>query len=308
MKHIAHKIPRRLVTVSFAILLFGPSAASAAECPESSPTDPTERRTLAKEWFATAEAAESSGDNVEATRAYACSYKMVAHPFTAFNLGRVAERSGENELALKMYKAYLALKPDAEDREDVKGRIAALEEKMGTGTGTGVGTETGDTSAAATTATTEEPAPEETTPEPAPDVLSPPPEPRPAEVVQKPSAPEPEPGPPSHAKEWIIGGASAALLVGGIVTNLVARSKMSACQADANNNQLENALAECNAARPMAYTSYALFAAAGVGVALDAVLILLNRRSDDSADDEEEASLDLMLLPNGGGILARGRF
>src|SRR5512133_1666367 len=106
---IARKIPRRLATVSFAILLFAPTAARAAECPESSPEDGQERRKLAKEWFSTAETAENSGDDVEATRAYACSYKMQPHAFTAFNLARVAERSGDTDLSLKMYKAYLAL-------------------------------------------------------------------------------------------------------------------------------------------------------------------------------------------------------
>ena len=104
--------------------------ARAAECPESSPEDAQERRKLAKEWFSTAESAENAGNDAEATRAYACSYKMVAHPYTAFNLARVAERSGDSELALKMYRAYLTLKPDAQEREKVKGKIKALEDSI----------------------------------------------------------------------------------------------------------------------------------------------------------------------------------
>src|SRR5450759_587307 len=141
MKHtpIVRKIPRRLATLSFAILLFGPGAARAADCPEASPEDAQERRKLAKEWFSTAEAAENGGNDVEATRSYACSYKMVAHPFTAFNLARVADRSGDGELALKMYKAYLALKPDAKDKDEVKGKIKALEDKMASGKEAGSG-------------------------------------------------------------------------------------------------------------------------------------------------------------------------
>jgi hypothetical protein len=298
MKHIslAHKIPRRLVTVSFAILLFGPGAARAAECPESSPEDAQERRKFAKEWFSTAEAAENSGNDTEATRAYACSYKMVAHPFTAFNLARVAERSGDADLALKMYKAYLALKPDAKDREDVKSKIKALEEKLAAVKEAGTG-------AGATEATTEATTP----PVPPPDVLTPPPEPKPAGVVErKPAEPEPEPARPSHAAEWIVGSVAVAALAGGIVTNLIARSKMSSCQADANSNLLATADSECNAARPMAYTSYVLFGVAGVGIALDAVLIILHRTGGGSSDDD--SSVGFMLLPNGGGLSARGRF
>jgi hypothetical protein len=121
-----------------------------------------------------AEAAENGGNDAEATRAYACSYKMVAHPFTAYNLGRVSERSGDNELALKMFKAYLTLKPDAQDKEDVKNKVKALEEKIASGTAlvspeTASGEEGGDKPAA----------PQEE--------LAPPPEPKPAPVVQVPS-------------------------------------------------------------------------------------------------------------------------
>ena len=141
MKHslLARRIFQRIASTGFAILLLAPGAARAAECPASSPEDPQERRRLAKEWFGMAEAAENGGSDAEATRSYACSYKMVAHPFTAYNLGRVAERSGDNELALKMFKAYLTLKPDAQDREDVKNKVKALEEKMASGQAAGPG-------------------------------------------------------------------------------------------------------------------------------------------------------------------------
>ncbi len=297
MKHTSLQFPRRLLTFLFAALLFVPAAARAAECPESSPEDPQERRKLAKEWFSTAEAAENGGNDVEATRAYACSYKMVAHPFTAFNLARVAERSGETDLSLKMYKAYLALKPDAKDKEDVRGKIRALEEKI----------------AAAQAAPAVDPAPlpaepptETVATEPPPDVLTPPPAPKPADVAYESTEPETEPEVRSRKLEWIIGGVSVAALVGGIVTNVIARAKMDTCRTDAGNGLLDTALEQCNAARPMAYTSYALFGVAAAGIATDAVLLILRRdRSDDS---DEQASIGFLPVPGGGGLLARGRF
>jgi tetratricopeptide (TPR) repeat protein len=296
MKHsITRILPQQLLTVLAGMLLLAPAAVRAAECPESSPEDPQERRRLAKEWFSTAETAENLGNDVEATRAYACSYKMVAHPFTAFNLARVAERSGENELSLKMYKAYLALKPDAQDKEEVKGRIQALEEKMATGQEAPATEPTPPTETA-----TEEPTPP-------PDVLTPPPEPKPADVVQTKPEPEPEPETRSRKLEWIIGGASVAALAGGIVTNLIARAKMDTCRTDAANNLLAKADDECNAARPMAYTSYALFGVAAAGIATDAVLLILRRSSADEYY-EEEASYGFLPLPGGGGVIARGRF
>ena len=302
MKNIRSRVPRRLATLGFAALLLAPGAARAAECPESSPEDAQERRKLAKEWFSTAEAAENSGNDTEATRAYACSYKMVAHPFTAFNLARVSERSGDTELALKMFKAYLALKPDAKDKEDVRAKIKVIEDKIAADKAGGT-TEGGTGTTEATT--TEPPA----ATEPAPDVLNPPPEPKPAEVVRTP--PEPEPEKPSHVTEWVVGGVAAAALVGGVITNLVARAKMDTCRTDATNGNLGSANDQCNAARPMAYTSYTLFGVAAAGVALDAVLILLHRNrggEESSSSGGDEASLGFWPLPSGGVLTARGRF
>jgi hypothetical protein len=299
MKHtsLARRISRQLATTCFAILLLAPGAARAAECPASSPEDPQERRKLAKEWFGMAEAAENGGNDIEATRAYACSYKMVAHPFTAYNLGRVSERSGDNELALKMFKAYLTLKPDAQDKEDVKAKVKALEEKIATGV-TGPTPET-----AAGEEGTEKPA------EPPKEELAPPPEPKPAPVVQvtKPAEPQPEPENNSHMLEWAVGGASAALLVGGLALNLAARTKMDACNANAGKGLLKMAQGECDSATTFAYTSYAFLSVAAVGVAVDAVLIILRNRGSESSSGDD-SSVGFMLLPSGGGLSARGKF
>jgi hypothetical protein len=298
-KKLARRISPRLATTCFAFLLFAPGAASAAECPASSPEDPQERRKLAKEWFGTAEAAENGGNDVEAIRAYACSYKMVAHPFTAYNLGRVSERNGDNELALKMFKAYLTLKPDAQDKEEVKGKVKALEEKMASGNASGP-TENANAEEGG-----------EKTPEPPQEELAPPPQPKPAQVVQTPKPAETEPENPSHAVEWIVGGASAAALVVGVGLNLAARSKMSACQADASKNPplYASANTECDSARPLAYTSYALLSVGAVGAAVDAVLIYLRHRGDGDSSSGDDSSVGFLLLPGGGGALtARGRF
>jgi outer membrane biosynthesis protein TonB len=288
-------LPRRIITLAFTLSLLSPLVASATECPASSPEDPTERRKLAKEWFGTAETAENNGNDAEATRAYACSYKMVAHPYTAYNLGRVAERIGNNELAMKMFKAYLTLKPDAQDREEVKAKVKVLEDKLAAGKEV-VPVESGTTPPEGETAP----------PEPEPEVLNPPPVPKPpAPPVITKTEPEPEPTERSHLIEWIVGGVGAAALVGGIATNLAARSKMSTCEAEATKGRLDTANKQCNAARPLAYTSYALFGVAALGAAVDATLLLVRGISSSSSDD---SSVGLMLLPGGGGLSARGKF
>jgi hypothetical protein len=302
--HPKQGLPRPIAAVLFGILLLGPSAALAAECPPSSPEDPQERRRLAKEWFSGAEQAENSGNDTEAVRAYACSYKMVAHPFTAFNLGRVAERTGDNELALKMFKAYLTLKPDAADGEDVRARIQSIEAKIAAASAPAAISETSPE--AATPSSTETPA----------DSVSPPPEtsPAPPEVARRPE-PEPQPqGPRSRVLEWTIGGAAGVALVVGVGLNLAARTKMSNCQNDAtvrdaqgNLIRLGTANDECNAAKPLAYWSYAMFTVAAAAAATDALLLLL-RRGGSSSSSDEETSVGFSPLPGGGALTARGRF
>ena len=132
MKHsrVSPSLTSSLSLLVCGLTVLSASAVRAAECPASSPDRTEERRALAKEWFARAEAAENAGNDVDAVRAYACSMKMVAHAFTAFNLARVAERSGDLELALKSYKAYLTLKADAPDRDEVQAKIGELEAKI----------------------------------------------------------------------------------------------------------------------------------------------------------------------------------
>ena len=300
MKHtpFVRRISRRLAAGCFAILILGPGVAHAAECPASSPEDPQERRKLAKEWFSIAETAENNGDAAEATRAYACSYKMVAHANTAINLGRVAERSGNNELALKMFKAYLTLKPDAQDKEVVAAKIKSLEEKM-------AADKEGDTTETAASTEDEKPA------ESAQEEIAPPPEPKPAPVVQarKPIAPKPEEESPSHLAEWIVGGASTAALVTGIVLNVAARSKMTACNDDASKGNLKTANSECNSASPLANASYVMFGLAAAGAAVEAYLLFIHNGGVFSGNDSSSSSsVGLLLLPSGGGLSAQGRF
>ena len=87
------------------LTVLGASTVRAAECPATSPDRTEERRALAKEWFARAEAAENAGNDVEAVKAYACSMKMVAHAFTRLALHRVALTVFEfNARAIRSYE------------------------------------------------------------------------------------------------------------------------------------------------------------------------------------------------------------
>ncbi len=271
-----HRRSRTLALSLFCGLTLLGTTARADECPASSPERTEERRALAKQWFATAEAAEKEGDDVEAVRAYACSMKMVAHAFTAYNLGRVAERSGDLELALKSYKAYLTLKEDAKDRDEVQSRIDALQEKIAA-----VKEAPAAEVAAAETETKPEQeavAPVEETSEPVAEA-EPAPPPEPVTTVRERAQPEEAPA-PSHLTEWVIGGVGVAALATGIVLNLKARGKMDDCNSLADRNMLKSANDACDSARPLAYASYAMFGAAAAAAIVDSVLLIRGPSSD----------------------------
>ena len=97
-----------------------PLSARAEDCPDKVPAASRERRALAKDWFSRAESADAANDPIGALKAYQCSLKMVPHAFTAFNLGRLAERTGDLELAVEAFNTYLKLAPEAPDRTQIR--------------------------------------------------------------------------------------------------------------------------------------------------------------------------------------------
>jgi tetratricopeptide (TPR) repeat protein len=291
-----HRVTRLSQLLAILSLTFlGLAHLHAEECPDSSPEDPQLRRKFAKEWFSNAENAENNSDYAEAVRAYACSYKMVAHPFTAYNLGRVAERAENFELSLKMYKAYLALKPDAADKAEVADKVKVLEEKLKEPAVPPVAVEPTEPEPT-TPAVIDNPPPEPITPPPV--RLDPPPPPR-GDVEDGVGS-----SGTSTTLAWIVGGVSVASLVGGIALNVSSRNKMSSCRENADKGNLLTANDSCNAAVPLAYMSYAMFGVAAAGAVVDGILIW--RATSKHKDDGIEFGLNL--LPGGAGLRAHGRF
>jgi tetratricopeptide (TPR) repeat protein len=291
-------LPSSLSLLVCGLTVLSASAVRAAECPTSSPDRTEERRALAKEWFARAEAAENANNDVEAVRAYACSMKMVAHAFTAFNLGRVAERSGDLELALKSYKAYLTLKSDAPDKDEVQAKITDLQEKIKEVKENVVGTEP-----AATEPTAEKPE----------EAVAPPPEKpgKPSPIEPPPMVTEQAPagGGTSRLLVWVVGGVGVAALTTGIITNIIARNDMSDCNSKADAGSLAQAQSACNSAKPAAYTSYAMFGVAGAAAVAEGFLLYrIWSRSSGGGDSSEDTSVSLGWLPGGLSLSARGRF
>jgi tetratricopeptide (TPR) repeat protein len=271
-------------------LVLGLAVASAGpvwaqQCPDQVPSGSQARRAQAKQWFSAAETAENQNDLVSAVKAYQCSLKMVPHAFTAFNLGRLAERTGDLELALEAFGTYLQLSPEAQDKAEIEGKITALTARI-----------------SALRSDRDEPPPLQV-PDPPPRAEPVSPTPSGDLAVRQSQRP-----PPRRADEeesrlsplvWVVGGVGLAAAAGGIVLNISARSKMKDCKS-LWDVQREQAMAACDAAPPRAYASYALI---GVGVAAavaDAVLIFMR--------DESESQVSLAPLRDGAVVLRRFRF
>jgi hypothetical protein len=244
--------------------LFAPPARAAETCPDAaSDDDPAQRRVRAKEWFAKAEAAESAGDEQAAVRAYACSLKQVPHPSTAYDLGAAAEKAGDPSMAVYAFKVYLELAAEAPDRAEVEARVARLQAQV---------EELRRRIEARTAAAEQSPAP-----------LAPPPPAGAAVGAQPPTAgsaagPVDSPPPVQRRRPYTLAGGlalggGAAALAGGITLNLMARQKMNDCYR-LSAQGAPNALDQCNAARPLAYGSYALFGGAAALAVGGATLLL----------------------------------
>jgi len=278
--------------VALAVIAFvvaaGPIAARAAEtCPEVPDEEVALRRSLAKEWFAKAEEAEAGGDRQAAIRRYSCSLNLAPHPSTAYNLGTVAEKSGDLSAALDGFRTYLKLAPEATDRPTIEARIAAIEARIAE-------------------------LRKDIAPKKAPDVP-----PAQSPVVASPpvvTTPAPAPtGPPPVAHPHrtaglVVGGGAVLALGAGLALNLVARSKMSDCYSQWKMKMSSSALDTCDDAKPFAYTSYALFGVAGAAAVVGGVLMLWTPESGGASDDGPEVGFAPSLLPGGAGFVASGHF
>ena len=262
-------LPTLSLTLALAAALATPAAALAQDCPAEIPSSSRDRRALAKEWFGRAEAAESANNPIAAAKAYQCSLRIVPHAFTAFNLGRLAEKTGDLELAVEAFNTYLQLAPEAQDKPEIEAKIAALNVRIAA-----LRNEQNAPVGPPVNPPVADPSPPVPTP-PLPD-LKPPPSETPPRLTETTSASEPSSGWKVHPGVYVASGVGVAALVGGIVLNIQARSKMDDCRALAASGMTEPADKACKAAKPRAYASYALFGVTAAAAVADAVLIWMS--------------------------------
>jgi tetratricopeptide (TPR) repeat protein len=257
------------------------------ECPSEPPAGLARRRSLARTWFERGEAAFRSGRLTDAERAYICALRLSPHAYTAFNLGTVAERLGDLDLAIDAYETYLRpAAPDAPDRNEVSAALARLQRER-----TRVQTQL-------TPAHPDEPRP--------PGVVTS----APPETVTTPSRRsrrQGDPGPPSAAWRWVGWTAVAvgtAALGGGVAANLLARRDVDSCNDRWRAGAWDDSQAACDSARRMAFGSYVGLAAGGAAVIAGGMMLLLTR----AEKDQPTGRLSLNVGAESGVIGWSGRF
>ncbi|MBL8923416.1 MAG: PEGA domain-containing protein [Myxococcaceae bacterium] len=102
-------------------------AASAPAAPEKPPDDDT---LAAKKYFQWAQSLYKQARYSEAIAKFEEAYRLKPHPTIFFNIGRCYEQLGDIPRALKNYRDYLRIAPDAKDRELVTDAIANLERRL----------------------------------------------------------------------------------------------------------------------------------------------------------------------------------
>jgi hypothetical protein len=274
---------RFAATALAAFLCAGPVLAE--ECPEFVPEDSVQRRVQAKKWFTRGEDSIKSNDDVSALKAYQCSLRFVPHGFTAFNIAQIAERVGDLELAVASYNKYLLLAPDAKDTDEINQKIDVLKQRLAK-------------------VRQQEKAAKAPPPKPiAPPPVQPLPVTRRDQGADEPPVETSSTNPSSpisyRTLAWVSYGGAGAFILGGLITNLMSRSKMDTCNAKYNrpDQDIPGAESACSAAKPLAYTSYVLFGVGGAAAALGTFFILRPTESSEVA---------MAPLPGGGYALRWG--
>jgi tetratricopeptide (TPR) repeat protein len=126
---------RWLLGGSFLLVLFVAAAVAqgnpmAAAAKRKLPTDKYTAEAI--EPFVAAIMADKAGDFYNAERRYKDSIKALDHANTHYNLADVQRRMERWTDAIKSYKEYLRLAPDAPDRGEVERVIAAIEQRPST--------------------------------------------------------------------------------------------------------------------------------------------------------------------------------
>lgn len=118
-----------VLAFSLTLLLLTNEATAEQQCPE--PDDPAENPRLAGEAFNQGTWLYEAGDLEGALGWFRCSYGLVPHSDTLFNIGQVAEELGQLEVALESFDTLLDVWPDYPNHAQLERRTARLRARVG---------------------------------------------------------------------------------------------------------------------------------------------------------------------------------
>ena len=108
-----------------------PAAPAAPDPSVDKPPEKTDDDTLAaKKYFQWAQSLYKQARYSEAIAKFEEAYRLKPHPTIFFNIGRCYEQLNDIPRALKNYRDYLRIAPEAKDRELVSDAIANLERRL----------------------------------------------------------------------------------------------------------------------------------------------------------------------------------
>lgn len=111
-----------------------PAAAAPAPAPAATADKPPEKTdddtVAAKKYFQWAQSLYKQARYSEAIAKFEEAYRLKPHPTIFFNIGRCYEQLNDLPRALKNYRDYLRIAPEAKDRELVSDAIANLERRL----------------------------------------------------------------------------------------------------------------------------------------------------------------------------------
>lgn len=118
----------RFLPILGVILLQASPAFAQWVCPESN--SPQQARRLAGETFNDGERLFTERRFQDAVDRFECSYSLVRHPNTLYNIARTAAEAGNLALALQTYRSYLERHATDDDRSTVQAAIRDVENRI----------------------------------------------------------------------------------------------------------------------------------------------------------------------------------
>jgi hypothetical protein len=122
-----------IVAVASGTIATAPHIAQAQQSTCTVSPDEEARRDQARAGFQQGESFFQSEQYGEAMASFECSFQNVPHPSTLYNIARAAELAGSFQRALAAWRGYLQMNPEAEDRQEIEGRIEGLDQALRAG-------------------------------------------------------------------------------------------------------------------------------------------------------------------------------